>query len=110
MRIALTVKGAGLGAWLDDDFANCMQVMIVDDANHFKSWMNPNQGGDDSSALLLAESIIKENVDVLVTNHAPQFVKNFFDSNGVKLVTKNGGTVFTIIEEVREGLGDQLQK
>lgn len=100
MKIALTVKGAGLGAWLDDSFASCNQVMIVEDNNRFTAWLNPFH--DDLSApALLADAIIKENVDVLITSQISAEAASKISIAGINLVTKNGGTVFDLIDEVR---------
>lgn len=102
MKIALTVKGAGLGAWLDDTFDNCNQVMIVDDNNRFTSWLNPYRDGKDDSASALAEAIIRENVDVLITAKVSDANVNKMTEAGIKVVIKNNGTVFDLVDELRE--------
>jgi len=107
MKIALTVKGAGLGAWLDDDFANCMQVMIVDDNNRFESWLNPYKNGNETSPILLSDAIIKEKVDALITNKISEPVITHLQNAGIKLIIKDGGTVFDLVDEARNTL--QLQ-
>lgn len=101
MKIALTVKGAGLGAWLDDSFALCNQVMVVDDNNHFTSWLNPYKDAQDDSELALANAIIDEQVDVLITSQISIADVNKMTEAGVKVVIKNGGTVFDLVDEAR---------
>lgn len=100
MRIALTVKGAGLGAWLDDSFANCNQVMIVEDSNCFTSWLNPFRN-DVNASSLLADAIIKENVDVLVTSQISAEAASRISAKGINVITRNDGTVFDLVDEVR---------
>lgn len=39
MKVAVTAKGAGLGAWLDPVFETCLQIVIVDDRDRFEAWM-----------------------------------------------------------------------
>ncbi len=102
MRIALTVKGAGLGAWLDNDFANCMQVMVVDDNNRFTAWQNPYRNGTSATELSLAEDIIKEKVDVLITAQISQEVINKISKAGIKVLIKTEGTVYDLIDEMRQ--------
>ena len=100
MKIALTGLGAGLGAWLDDSFAKCNQVMIVEDNNRFTDWLNPFRD-DVNAPTLLADAIIKENVDVLITSQISAEAASKISIAGINLVTKNGGTVFDLIDEVR---------
>ncbi len=102
MRIALTVKGAGLGAWLDDDFADCMQVMIVNDENSFESWINPFRGGAELQSLQLADKIIAEQIDVLITAKVSQKIIERFQDAGIQVVFNKDGSVLDRVEEVRQ--------
>lgn len=101
MKIALTVKGSGLGAWLDDDFAHCGHVMVVDDDNRFSSWPNPYQSEDEVQHLQLAEKIIQEKIDCLVTGQISEKVIEKFAQAKIKILEKSGGTVFDLLEEAR---------
>lgn len=101
MKIALTVKGAGLGAWLDDDFLHCSQVMVVDEKNHFDAWVNPHKSITDELSTLLAEEILKGNVDILITNQIPQTSLEHLAEKGARVVSKSVGTVFDLLEEAR---------
>jgi hypothetical protein len=66
----------------------------------FTAWLNPFC--DDVNTLALLESaIIKENVDVLVTSQISAEAASKISTAGINLVTKNGGTVFDLIDEVR---------
>jgi predicted Fe-Mo cluster-binding NifX family protein len=101
MRIALTVKGAGLGAWLDDDFADCMQVMIVNDQNGFESWLNPYRGGTTTEIFKLADKIIAEQIEVLITAAISQSIIKRFQDAGIQVVFNKDGSVLDRVEEVR---------
>ena len=101
MRIALTVKGAGLGAWLDDDFAHCGHIMIVDDNNRFSSWPNPYQNEDEAQQQL-ADKIIQEKIDCLVTGQISEEVKTIFAQAHITVLEKSGGTVFDLLEKARD--------
>lgn len=66
----------------------------------FTAWLNPFL--DDLNApTLLADAIINENVDVLVTSQISAEAASKISTAGINFVTKNGGTVFDLIDEVR---------
>lgn len=50
---------------------------------------------------LLESAIINENVEVLVTSQKSAEAASKISTAGKNLVTKNGGTVFDLIDEVR---------
>lgn len=104
MKIALTVKGSGLGAWLDNRFIDCMQVMFVDENNEFDSWVNPYREKGYKNALALADAIIAENINILVTGPLSPKISDYFQAAGVKVVVKDDGTVLDLVEEVRNDL------
>ncbi len=101
MKIALTVKGAGLGAWLDEDFSHCGHVMIVGEDNRFTSWPNPIHNDPKAQGALLAEKVIAENIDVLITGTISQETQNKLEETGIEIVVRDGGTVFELVERVR---------
>ncbi len=101
MRIALAVKGAGLGAWLDDDFARCGHIMIVGDNNRFSSWPNPYRDDNEDQEMLLAERVIGENVDILITGSVTQQAQVKLENANVTIMLRKGGTVFDLVEEAR---------
>ena len=100
MKIALAVKGAGLGAWLDENFAHCGHMMIVGDDNRFTSWPNP-YGDDAAQTMLLAEKVIAENVDVLITGDISEEFQDKLEDAGIEVVVRDQGTVFELVDEIR---------
>jgi len=102
MKIGLTVKGSGLGAWLDDDFAECMQVMFVNDDNSFYAWPNPFRESEDNSVLKLAEMIVAEQIDVLITSQISVLASDILSKAGMKVMVKENGTVFELVDEARQ--------
>jgi predicted Fe-Mo cluster-binding NifX family protein len=67
---------------------------------NFTAWLNPFRS-DVNTPALLESAIIKENVDVLVTSQISAEAASKISTAGINLVTKNGGTVFDLIDEVR---------
>jgi len=101
MKIALTVKGGGLGAWLDDDFAHCGFVMIVDDDNRFESWKNPASEVKDLPSQELTEFILQTKPDVLITGEISDSQKAAFTSQNIKVLDDRTGFVLELLEEAR---------
>ncbi|MBW6465895.1 MAG: hypothetical protein K0B06_05285 [Brevefilum sp.] len=102
MKIALTVKGVGLGAWLDDDFAHCGFVMIVDDDNRFDSWKNPTPEVEGEPNQVLADIILQEKPDVLMTGKLSEAEKAAFLSQGIHVLADQSGFVLELLDIARD--------
>ena len=102
MKIALTVKGVGLGAWLDDDFAHCGFVMIVDDDNQFDAWKNPTPAVEGESNHELAEIILQVKPDILITGKISAAEKAAFITQGIQVFDNQTGFVLEQLEAARE--------
>lgn len=99
MKIAVTAKGAGLGAWLDPVFETCLQIIIVDDHDRFEAWMNPYRETNDS--LALAKKLMEEKVDMLVTGSiTPQLLKKLGEA-GIEVRTAERGSILELVEAAR---------
>lgn len=101
MKIVLTVKGVGLGAWLDDDFSHCGFVMIVDDDDRFDSWKNPPVEGEDQTSQKLTDFIIQTKPDILITGKISEAQKNIFTSQNIEVLDHRNGFVLELLEEAR---------
>lgn len=101
MKIALAVKGAGLGAWLDENFAQCGHIIIVGEDNRFTSWRNPYRDESAPQGKQLAEKVIAENVDVLITGDISQEIQDKLENAGIDVVVRDQGTVFELVDEVQ---------
>lgn len=102
MKIALTVKGVGLGAWLDDDFAHCGFVMLVDDDNQFESWKNPAAEIEGQPSQELTAFIAQVKPDVLVTGKIPDAHMAHLTSQGIQVLSDREGFVLELLDEARE--------
>jgi len=100
MKIALTVKGSGLGAWLDDDFAHCGHVMVVEEGYRFTSWKNPDKESVTDVAENLLNSIISEDVDFLITGKISSSEKESLELASVKVVENKSGVVLNLLDEI----------
>lgn len=101
MKIALTVKGVGLGAWLDDDYDQCGFVLLVDDVNQFESWKNPLVNTEGQSPQALTALIIEAKPDVLVTGMITESQKETLTSEGVRVMDNCQGFVLELLDQAR---------
>jgi predicted Fe-Mo cluster-binding NifX family protein len=102
MKIALMVKGAGLGAWLDDDFAHCGFVMTIDDDNRFDSWKNPTPEVKGESNHALIDILLQEKPDILISGKISTAEKAAFMSQGIHVLEDQSGFVLELLEIARE--------
>ena len=97
MKIALTAKGVGFGAWLDDDFAHCGFVMVVDDDNQFDSRKNPTSEEKDLPPQELTEFILQTKPDVLITGTISGSQKAAFTAQNIKVLEGRTGFVLELL-------------
>lgn len=102
MKIALTVKGVGLGAWLDDNYAHCGFLLLVDDVNQFVSWENPMSDTADQSSHALTTFIVEEKPDVLVTGQITDTEKEALSSQGIRVLDNRQGFVLELLDQARK--------
>lgn len=101
MKIAVTAKGAGLGAWMDPVFETCLQIVIVDDRDRFDAWMNPFREANRSDSLALAEKLAGEKVDMLVTGSlSPRSLKKLNEA-GIEVFSAERGSILELVEAAR---------
>lgn len=101
MKIAVTSKGAGLGAWLDPNFETCLQIVIVDDRDRFEAWMNPYRETGRGDDLALATRLIQEKVDIVVTGSiSPQSLEKLSKAE-IKIFSAAGGSILELVDAAR---------
>jgi len=100
MSTIVTARGAGLGAWVDEDFAHCRQVVVVAEDGSFDAWDNPfpaEQNGD-----RLAEKMIEEIKDlkaVVTASIDPETVE-LFTEHRIAVYLAKQGAVLALVEAV----------
>ncbi|MFU8827393.1 MAG: NifB/NifX family molybdenum-iron cluster-binding protein [Brevefilum sp.] len=100
MKIALTVKGVGLGAWVED-YAQCGFVMTVDDDNRFDSWKNPAAEMADQPSQTITDYVLRETPDVLITGMISENLKEMLIARGVRVMDNLEGFVLELLEHAR---------
>lgn len=101
MRIAVTAKGAGLGAWLDPNFETCLQIVIVDDRDRFEAWLNPYREASTKDSPALAIKLTEEKVDILVTGSISLQSLEKLGGAGIKVFCAERGSILEIVEAAR---------
>jgi len=101
MKIAVTSKGAGLGAWLDPNFESSLQIMIVDDRDRFEAWSNPCRETCGKEDAALASRLCEEKVDIVVTGSiSPASLKKLGEA-GIEVLYAEQGSILTLVEAAR---------
>jgi predicted Fe-Mo cluster-binding NifX family protein len=101
MKIAVTAKGAGLGAWLDADFDHCLQVVIVDEDNHFEAWMNPERESDQMDQFLMVEKLINEKVACVITGKISEIALKKLQNSGIQVYLAEKKSILELVEAVQ---------
>lgn len=101
MRIAVTAKGAGLGAWLDPNFETCLQIVIVDNRDRFEAWMNPYHEANTKNNLSLAIKLIEEEIDILVTGSISSQSLKKLNEAGIEVLFAERGSILELVEAAR---------
>lgn len=99
MKIAVTAKGAGLGAWLDPVFETCLQIVIVDDRDRFEAWVNPYREMNTTDSL--ARKLVEEKIDILVTGSISPQALNLLSEAGVEVMLAEHGSILELVEAAR---------
>jgi predicted Fe-Mo cluster-binding NifX family protein len=103
MSIVVMARGAGLGAWVDEDFAHCRQVVVVAEGGGFRAWENPfrtEDRGADLAQRILAE--VREITGVVTANIDPDSLRPFSDRE-VPVYLAGKGAVLELVEAVEQG-------
>jgi len=101
MKIAVTAKGAGLGAWLDSNFEACLQIVIVDDRDRFEAWMNPYREASTKDNLALAVKLSEEKIDILVTGSISLQSLEKLGEAGIEVFCAERGSILELVEAAR---------
>ena len=103
MIVAITAKGAGLGAMLDDDFASSRQFVIVDDDASFSALANTF--ASDTSGAAFAKMIVAtvHPLDAIVTRNIRAEALDILMRNGIAVYSADKGAVMDLADSARAG-------
>lgn len=97
-------KGAGLGAWVDQDFAHARQIVYVKDSGGFEASENPFATEDESS-LSLSQFIVNAfpKTQAIVAGAFDEAAQRFFDEKHVALYIAAKGSVMELADKAGQG-------
>jgi len=103
MRIAITAKGAGLGARLDPHFGRCRQLLLVDEDDRFDAW--PREAGSESGGqgIFLAKRLVEVGCDALITGVINPQAYDVLHEGGIDVYLAEVGSVIELVDLVRDG-------
>jgi predicted Fe-Mo cluster-binding NifX family protein len=108
VSLIVTARGAGLGAWIDEDFAHCKQIVLVESGDTFDAW--ENSFGNDSSGVALARRILSSTVHLegLLTRGIGLDALAVFRAHDVPVYLAEMGSVLELVEMARNGKLDRV--
>ncbi len=97
-------KGAGLGAWVDTDFAHARQIVYVKDSGGFDANENPFATKEGSS-LKLSQLIVDAfpKTQVIVAGSFDDASRVFFNEKNIALCIAAKGSVMELADKAGQG-------
>ncbi len=97
MKIAVSSKGAGLGAWIEPELKDCGFLMVVDDNLRFKAIQNTG------NILDMINQGIDEGIEALVTGSVAEDIIPILRDKNIKIYIARQGSILELVESVRDG-------
>ena len=102
MKIAVSSRGAGLGAWLEPQFGMCNFLMIVDENNEFEVIENTSKCQTEVDEKRLASDLIKQGIRGLVTGTISDSALQILKDKGILVYLAEKGSILELVEKVRD--------
>jgi predicted Fe-Mo cluster-binding NifX family protein len=99
MSIIITARGAGKGAWVDEDFSHARQVVVVEQGS-FRAWENPFRESGDGVGLARRMLEDVDDIEGVVTARIDADARRVFRDRGVAVFLTDGGAVLDLVEAV----------
>lgn len=93
VKIAVSSKGAGLGAWIEPDLSKCGFLVIVDENFRFETIEN------NSGTTVLIEKAIAAGVHTLVTGSLEDELLQLLQNNNIEIYYAQGGSVLELADK-----------
>ncbi len=93
MKIAVSSKGAGLGAWIEPNLSKCGFLVIVDENFRFETIEN------NSGTTALIEKAIAAGVHTLVTGSLEDELLQLLQNNNIEIYYAQEGSVLELADK-----------
>lgn len=97
MKIAVSSKGAGLGAWIEPDLSKCGFLMVVDDSFKFIAIENEGNATD------LITQAADEGIEALVAGTLEDEIIEILKGKEIKIFIAQQGSILELVEQVNTG-------
>ncbi len=103
MKIAVSSKGAGLGAWIEPDLETCGFLMIVDNKFRFNAIENTGNTID------MISQAIGEGIEAIVAGSIKDEIVQILKNKGIKVYVAQQGSILQLVEQVDKGTLNPLK-
>jgi predicted Fe-Mo cluster-binding NifX family protein len=104
MKICVTATSNSLDAPIDPRFGRCAYFVIVDsETMQFKAIPNIASGAMGGAGIQAAQTLAKEEVNVLITGNVGPNAFQALSAAGTKIVTGASGTVREVVDKYKRG-------
>ena len=104
MKLCITSYGPTLDSRLQNVFARCAFFILVDPLSmSFESVLNPNASAESDAGELSARLLVEHGATAVITAQVGPRAQTALDAAGVKVLTRQGGTVREAVEAFKEG-------
>lgn len=103
MKVAVTARGAGLGAWLDPVFEESRQIVVVDEGGRFVSRSADGAPESDPGGAARIRWLIEVGAGCLVTGRVGDVARRGLRAAGIPVFAADEGSVLALVEAVRNG-------
>lgn len=97
MKIAVSSKGAGLGAWIEPSLKSCGFLVVVDD--NFKFVAIENKGNTTD----MTNQAIGEGIEALVAGTLDDEIIELLKGSDIKIFIAQQGSILELVEQVNNG-------
>ncbi len=95
MRIAVSSKGAGLGAWLEPDINKCGFLVVVDDDLKFNAIENTGNIPE------LIDKAIHEEIQAIIVGNLDDQTINILKENNIEIFITRQGNILELAEQAK---------
>lgn len=103
MKIAISSKGAGLGAWIEPDLKQAGFIVVVDEDGGFSAVEKPLDVNPDQIEREFIKSALQEDINVFIAGSLEADSCNLLRNKGVMIFTASKGSILELVEAYNNG-------
>lgn len=111
MKVLISAIGKEITDDFDLRFGRGDYFQIIDtETNETKVIENAGKTSDHGAGIVASQKAIDEKVDVLITGHLGPNAFEILESSGIELLSANGGTVKSVLEDYKNNKLEKIGK